>query len=394
MSRHGPAMRVHARHSRIAGGPCSVRAAASPRIRSRRAASSGHGQACTKARQPAASKAAAEPAPNPSPYPASGIPPAGVDIPAAASSRSPSATSTAGRRTTTRPPSGRSWRAAGPSSTAAENARVAAAVYRALVRGLPQGARRRKAPDDAKARAFFEENFRRLARREARRSERLSHRLLRADCRRLAHSDRRLQGAALPPAARSRASGASARQAGPRARPRGATAAAKTAPYFDRAADRGRRARGRQPRDLLSQGPERRRSSSRSRARRASGSPTARAARQLRCAQRPSLYAGRPHPDRARHHRARRHVDGPHPPMDGGKSGRRQRAAAAEQVLRVLPRHRTCRNTKRRGARRACRSRPAARSRSTARCMSTARRSSSRPICRSRAKSRTRNSAG
>ena len=60
-------------------------------------------------------------------------------------------------------------------------------------------------------------------------------------------------------------------------------------------------------------------------------------------------------------------------------------AAAAEQVLCVLPRNRPAGATRSRSARRACRSRPAARSRSTASCTSTARRSSSRPICRSRA---------
>ena len=47
---------------------------------------------------------------------------------------------------------------------------------------------------------------------------------------------------------------------------------------------------------------------------------------QLRRPQRPSLHAGRPHPDRARHHQARGHVDGPHPQMDGGESRRRRRS--------------------------------------------------------------------
>ena len=82
------------------------------------------------------------------------------------------------------------------------------------------------------------------------------------------------------------------------------------------------------------------------------------AARQLRCPQRTSLYAGRPHPDRARHRAARRNVDGPHPPMDAGQSGGGQGAPAAEQVLRVLPRDRAVATRTRRSARRAFRSPP------------------------------------
>ncbi len=82
---------------------------------------------------------------------------------------------------------------------------------------------------------------------EGRRPERISHRLLRTDRRRLAHADRRLQGAALWPAARPRAHGAQA-QGGelPQHRARGAPHRARQVrAVFRPRADRGRRARDR-----------------------------------------------------------------------------------------------------------------------------------------------------
>ena len=277
----------------------------------------------------------------------------------------------------------------------AKTSRDTRPVYPALVE-ICRKARAAGTLAAAPARKFFEENFRARSGRQGRGSERFSHRLLRADRRRLPHADRRLQGAALRASARSRAYGAQAQgRKLSQHRPRGAAHLARQVrAVFRSRRDRGRRARDAQSGNLLSQGRER--SAVHPDPGLGARAPHRRqpAARQLRRAQRPSLYAGRPHPDRAQHHRARRHVDGPHPQVDGGESGRRKRAAAAEQVVCVLPQHRSA--GKRGGEGRAGRAadEPAARSRSTARCTSTARRSSSRATCRSRPKHRTRNSAG
>ena len=126
-------------------------------------------------------------------------------------------------------------------------------------RDLPPGARRGAARRPSAARKFFEENFRAVRVAQDRGSERLPHRLLRADRRGLAHPDRRLQGAALRPAARSRAHGAQAQgRELSQHRPRGAAHRARQVrAVFRSRRDRGRRARDAQPGDLLSQGRER-----------------------------------------------------------------------------------------------------------------------------------------
>ena len=262
-------------------------------------------------------------------------------------------------------------------------------------RDLPQGARRRNARGGACAKVLRGE-FSCGAGRQDRGSERLPHRLLRADRRRLAHPDRRFQGAALRPPARSRAHGAQAQgRELSQQRPGGAAHRARQIRAVLRPRrDRGRRARDARSGDLLSQG--RQRSAVRPDPGLGARAPHRRqpAARQLRRAQWPALYAGRPHPDRAQHHLARRHVDGPHPQVDGGESGRRKGTAAAEQVLCVLPQHRSAGERGGEGCAGRAADRRRARSRSTARCTSTARRSSSRATCRSRPKHRTRNSAG
>ena len=67
-------------------------------------------------------------------------------------------------------------------------------------------------------------------------------------------------------------------------------------------------------------------------------------AAELRGRERPSLLRGRPLADRPQHRPQGRNVDGPHPRMDGAQSEGRQRAAPAEQVLRVLPRDRSADN--------------------------------------------------
>ncbi len=105
----------------------------------------------------------------------------------------------------------------------------------------------------------------------------------------------------------------------------------KYVPYFDRAQIEDGALATQQARDRLSEGRER--SPVHPDPGLGAHPPHRRlaAARQLRFAQRASVHAGRPHPDRARHHHARRHVDGPHPQMDGGKS----RTAAASCAART-----------------------------------------------------------
>ena len=103
------------------------------------------------------------------------------------------------------------------------------------------------------------------------------------------------------------------------------------------------------------------------------------AADQLRFAQRPSLYAGRPHPDRARHHRRAKRcrwtasANGWRQHPDGGKELRRQNKSYVFFRITGLAGRRGADGRAGRSADAA-----AARSRSTRRCTSTARRSSSR----------------
>ena len=207
-------------------------------------------------------------------------------------------------------------------------------------RGVPARARRRPARRRRGAR-LLRGQFPPAPHRQGRARERVPHRLLRADRRRLAHADRRLQGAALPPAARPAHGGASAKaESFPnKGKRRAAASASKNVPYYDRAEIEDGALDGahleicwlKDPIDaffIQIQGSARVRLEDGAMLRlnydAHNGHPT----------------AGRPHPDRARHRAARRDVDGPHPPMDGSQSGRRQGAAPHEQVLCVLPRHR------------------------------------------------------
>ena len=94
-------------------------------------------------------------------------------------------------------------------------------------------------------------------------------------------------------------------------------------PYYDRTADRGRRARRPGPGNLLGEEPGRRVLRADPGLDPRQARPTASLLRLNYVGQqRLSLYAGRQIPDRARHHHARRNDDGPHPRMDGGQSGR------------------------------------------------------------------------
>ena len=256
----------------------------------------------------------------------------------------PGARSTAGPPTIMRPPIATFLASCRALVGSAKGSRDTRPVYPALVE-ICRKARAAGTLGGEAARKFFEENFRPVRVAKSRRSERISHRLLRAGRRRLAHADRRLQGAAVWAAARSRPHGAQA-QGGELSehRPRRAPDRARQIrAVFRPRANRGWRARDQEARNRLPQGRER--SAVHPDPGIGAHPPHRRhaAARQLRLAQRAPLHAGRPHPDRAQHHLARRHVDGPHPQMDGGESRRRKRAAAAEQVLCVLPQHRPAR---------------------------------------------------
>ena len=201
------------------------------------------------------------------------------------SSRSPGARSTAGPPTITRPPSRHSWRAAAPWSAAPKSSRDTRPVYPALVevcrRARAAGAARRRARRDS----FFEENFRplRIAKLEepngfltgyyepivdGSRVPTDDYKVpLYGRPRDLVHMGRKRKAESFPNTGRV-VRRHRARQVRAVFRPR---------------RDRGRRARDAQSRDLLAQGRERRCCSSRSRARRASGSPDGTAAaRQLR----------------------------------------------------------------------------------------------------------------
>ena len=190
--------------------------------------------------------------------PASRIRPARCAGPTRASSRLPGARSTAGRLTIMRAAFATFLASCRALVGSAKSSRDARPVYPALVE-ICRKARAGGAQSDEAARKFFEENFARRARVEDRRPERIPHRLLRTDRRRLARSNRRLQGAALRPAARPRAHGTQA-QGGELSehRPRRAPHRARQVrAVFRPRANRGWRARDAQSGNRLPEGCER-----------------------------------------------------------------------------------------------------------------------------------------
>ena len=232
--------------------------------------------------------------------------------PTRASSRSPGARSTAGPPTIMRPLTRRSCELPRASSAARRPRATRGRSIRRWSRSAARRAPRCRSSAEA-ARNFFEENFRPAAHRRSSRT--------RTDSSPAITSRSSRARAFRPTTSRCRSTagratsctwGASAR---PRAFPTPAAwcagiARGKYVPYFDRAAiEDGALATRNLEICYLKDANDRPVHPDPGLGARAAAGRLG-AARQLRRPQRPSLHAGRPHPDRARHHQARGHVDG------------------------------------------------------------------------------------